>query len=158
MSYFQLLVKSNDTEMARRYAVRHGLRPLGAYELTYGEQIVYVNCRVNVLQRWFNEQSIDTTPFPYGTLLYFNDLGIESIDCTDPRVKVNGVEYTIRYGNGWARERTSWGVEICPVYVWCAVLDPEYSAPKHVSDKCNRVYELGCEIAEAERRAGWPSV
>lgn len=72
-----------------------------------------------------------------------------------PRVKVGGVEYEISYGDGVQSVRMWDEVFVGPVYVWRCVDVPEYTAPKHVSDECNRVIDLQYEIESAERAAGW---
>lgn len=152
---YQLLVKSNDTETAKRYCRERFIRVAQAYELSPGEQIIVTDSQARLLRRWYAEGRSDA-PFAYGTLLHFSEL--PHVDEDAPTVKVNGVEWAIRYGEGLTLERTPWGTrEWCPVYVWCAVAWPEFTAPKHVSDECNRAYELGCEVATAERAAGWPS-
>jgi hypothetical protein len=72
-----------------------------------------------------------------------------------PRVTINGVQYEITYGDGWALERDWNGVLVTyPVYVWRSVDEPDYTAPKHVSDACNERYALAYDFEQAERAAG----
>lgn len=72
---FALLVKSNDLSAAMRHAEDHGLtvHTAGSKMVTNVEQRIIAEGTYNQVQRWFNENIGDEAPYPYGSLMLFNE-------------------------------------------------------------------------------------
>jgi hypothetical protein len=75
---------------------------------------------------------------------------------SNPHATVNGVVYVLDYGEGFGLELTPWGTkESCPVFVWRAAADLDYTAPPHVADAAFEALALADIAERAERIAGW---